>query len=96
MKDRPKNVTRGAFVQSAVMLPALAGLLYGAATTTARAAKGSKTQFKYQTTPNGSKKCSNCTFFIPGKSATADGTCKVVDGSIGPNAYCIAWSAKTT
>ena len=94
MKDPQETVSRAEFVKGAVVLPALAGLLYAAGSAPARAAKGSKTQFKYQDKPNGSKKCSGCTFYIQGKSATADGTCKIVDGSISPNGYCIAYSAK--
>jgi len=94
MNDRQDPVSRADFVKGAVVLPALAALLYVAGSAPARAAKGSKTQFKYQDKPNGSKKCSNCTFYLPGKSATADGTCKIVDGSISPNGYCIAYSAK--
>lgn len=97
MNDSPKRPTRGEFVKSAVVLPALAGLLFTAATATpARAAKGSQAQFKYQNKPNGSKKCSNCTFYIAGKSATANGTCKIVEGSISPNGYCIAYSPKSS
>ena len=95
MNDRSKKLTRTEFVQGAIVLPALAGLFYASAAP-ARAAKGSKTQYKYQDKPNGSKKCSNCTFYIPGSSPTASGTCKIVDGSISPNGYCIAWSAKTS
>ena len=95
MNDRTKTVSRSEFVKKAAILPALAGLLYAAGSLPARAAKGSKTQFKYQDKPNGSKKCSNCTFFIAGKTPTANGTCKLVDGDISPNGYCIAWSGKT-
>jgi len=95
MNDPAKDLTRAAFMQGAIVLPALAGLMFASAAP-ASAAKGPKSQFKYQDKPNGSKKCSNCTFFIAGKSATADGTCKIVDGSISPNGYCIAWSAKTS
>ena len=95
MKHSLKGLTRGAFVQSAIVLPALAGLLVAGATAPARA-KGSQAQFKYQTKPNGSKKCSNCTFFIAGKTPTANGSCKIVDGTISPNAYCIAYSPKSS
>ncbi len=94
MNDRHESVSRADFVKAAVILPALAGVIYAAASAPARAAKGSKTQFKYQDKPNGSKKCSGCTFYIPGKTATADGGCKIVEGSISPNGYCIAYSAK--
>ena len=93
MNDSPKRLTRGEFVQGAIVLPALAGLLFTATAAPAKAAKGSQAQFKYQSKPNGSKKCSNCTFYIAGKSATANGTCKIVDGSISPTGYCIAYNA---
>lgn len=89
-----KKLSRGDFVKGAIILPSLAGVLISASVAPARAAKGSKTQFKYQDKPNGSKKCSNCTFYIPGSSATANGTCKIVEGAISPNGYCIAWSGK--
>lgn len=88
MKD--SSITRRSFVAGAVMLPALAGLLL-AETTTAQA-KGSKTQFKYQATPKNGSKCSTCRFFVKGKTASADGTCQLVDGSISPNGWCTAWA----
>ncbi|HXO16985.1 MAG TPA: high-potential iron-sulfur protein [Candidatus Dormibacteraeota bacterium] len=92
MKDS-KGLTRRAFVAGTIVLPALAGLML-AETTTARA-KGSQAQFKYQKTPSNGHKCSQCTFYIPGKSSTANGTCKIVDGSISPNGWCTAFSAKS-
>jgi High potential iron-sulfur protein len=90
-----KNVTRGNFVAGIVVLPALAGLFVAAAAP-AKADKVSQAAMKYQTKPNGSKQCSNCTLFIPGKTATANGTCKVVDGDISPKGYCIAYAAKSS
>lgn len=93
MDDSTKDLTRRGFISGVVVLPALAGMLL-AQTTTAEA-KGSKAQFKYQSTPNNGKKCSTCTLFIPGSSASANGTCKAVDGSISPNGWCIAYAAKT-
>ncbi|MFY9885363.1 MAG: high-potential iron-sulfur protein [Candidatus Cybelea sp.] len=93
MRESKTGMTRRTFVANAVVLPALAGLLL-AETTTAEA-KGSKTQFKYQSTPNNGKKCSQCTFYIPGSSPKANGTCKIVDGSISPNGWCSAFSAKS-
>jgi hypothetical protein len=92
MRDASSGMTRRIFVSNVVVLPALAGLLL--AETTAAQAKGSKAQFKYQSTPNSGHKCSQCTFFIPGSSATANGTCKIVDGSISPSGWCTAFSAK--
>ena len=59
--------TRRAFLASAVVLPALAGL---AAVTpaVADASKSSQASMHYQTTPNDGKQCSGCNFFIPGSS----------------------------
>jgi High potential iron-sulfur protein len=86
-------MTRRTFVTNAIVLPALAGLLL--AETTSAEAKGSKAQFKYQSTPNSGHKCSQCTFYVPASSSTANGTCKIVDGSISPNGWCTAWAKKS-
>jgi hypothetical protein len=87
-------MTRRTFVANAIVLPALAGLLV-AQTTTAQA-KGSQAQFKYQTSPKNGQKCSQCTFFIPSTKTDpkAPGSCKIVAGSISPNGWCTAFSAK--
>jgi hypothetical protein len=92
MKESSDRMSRRSFVAGAVTLPALAGVLL-AETTTAQA-KGSKAQFKYQSTPKNGQKCSQCMFFIPGSSASANGTCKIVDGSISPNGWCTAFAKK--
>ncbi len=54
----------------------------------AAAQKVSKQAMKYQDKPNGDQQCSNCMQFVPPSS------CKVVDGAISPNGYCIAWAKK--
>ena len=92
MKESSHSMTRGRFVAGAVVLPALAGLLL--AETTRADAGGSKAQFKYQNSPKNGQQCSQCRFFKPGSSATADGTCSVVDGSISPKGWCTAYSKK--
>jgi High potential iron-sulfur protein len=92
MKESNDSMTRGRFVAGAVVLPALAGLLL-AETTTAQA-KASKAQFKYQSTPSHGQQCSQCRFFKPGSSATANGTCSIVDGAISPKGWCTAFSHK--
>ena len=51
--------------------------------------KASKAAMKYQDHPNGEQKCSDCLQFVPPNS------CKVVEGDISPNGYCIAWVKKT-
>ena len=93
MKDSRTAMTRRTFVAKAVVLPALAGLLL--AETAGADAKGSQAQFKYQKTPNNGHKCSQCSLYIAGSSATANGTCKLVEGSISPNGWCTAWAKKS-
>ena len=50
--------------------------------------KASKEAMKYQDKPNGDQQCSNCLQFV------APNGCKVVEGSISPQGYCIAWVKK--
>jgi hypothetical protein len=91
MSDPIGSQTRKTFLGSAVLLPAFAGLL--SASASADASKSSQAAMQYQPTPKDGKHCSGCNFFIPGDSATANGTCKIVDGSISPTGYCIAYNA---
>jgi hypothetical protein len=85
-------VTRRTFVQTVILLPAFAGLL--TARGLADDSKTSQSSVHYQTQPSGDKQCSKCAFFIPGGTADANGSCKVVDGVISPNGYCIAYNPK--
>lgn len=87
-----KTLNRAAFLGKAALLPVLAVLLDA----TARAqAKASKDAMHYQSTPNNGMQCSGCKHFQPGKDATADGSCDIVDGDISPHGYCIAYTAKS-
>ena len=51
---------------------------------------------KYQDKPNGDKHCAICMQFIPGKTPTALGGCKIFPGDteVSPKGYCVAWAAK--
>lgn len=89
MTGRPSRKT---FLGSIVALPALAGIAV-AIPARADASKSSQASMHYQTTPNDGKQCSACTFFIPG-SATSNGSCKIVEGSISSTGYCIAFTPK--
>jgi hypothetical protein len=51
--------------------------------------KASKEAMKYQDKPNGDKQCSNCLNFLPNNS------CKIVEGTISPQGYCMAWVKKS-
>jgi hypothetical protein len=47
--------------------------------------KASKDAMKYQDKPNGDQRCGNCLHFQPPAG------CAIVEGTISPNGYCIAW-----
>jgi hypothetical protein len=50
--------------------------------------KVAKEAMKYQDKPNGDMRCDNCSQFV------APSSCKVVDGTISPSGYCLAWVKK--
>jgi hypothetical protein len=53
----------------------------------AAARKATHAGVQYQLMPKGEQKCSNCRHFIPEFSS-----CKLVDGQISPEAWCIIWA----
>jgi hypothetical protein len=86
------KLTRKEMIGTLIALP-----VFAAAVATASApalAKSSQASMKYQKSPKNGQKCSGCKFFIAGASKTANGTCKIVDGSISPNGWCLAYSPK--
>ncbi|HVS78325.1 MAG TPA: high-potential iron-sulfur protein [Steroidobacteraceae bacterium] len=60
----------------------------------AQGGKVAKSTAKYQDKPNGTQQCDGCVQFIPGKTPSADGTCKIVEGSISPKGWCMFFSPK--
>ncbi len=89
-EDLNRKISRRTLLKGAAVAMGLA--LASTLTGKARAAKSSKASMKYQDKPNGDQKCSNCKFFVPGKTPTAEGTCQVVEGSISPQGWCTAYS----
>ncbi len=71
-----------------------AGALLRVQPAQAAQAKVAKASAMYQDKPHGKQSCGHCIHFIPGKTATADGTCQLVQGSISPNGWCVLFSAK--
>lgn len=53
-----------------------------------------RAQLKYQNTPQQEMRCLACLEFIPGKTDTDLGGCKVLpdDDEISPNGYCTRWN----
>jgi len=87
MSDKAK-VSRRDVLRSALLLSgaACAGALQSHVAYAQQ--KASKAVMKYQDKPNGEQKCSNCLQFEPPSG------CKVVDGTVSPDGYCIAWVKK--
>ena len=56
------------------------------------AAKVSKADVFYRDAPEEGKSYAACRLFTPGESGT--GTCAVVEGSVSPNGWCTAFSAR--
>lgn len=51
--------------------------------------KVSQASVQYRAQPKGEQKCGNCVNFV-----TESNTCKLVDGQVTPEGWCVAW-AKT-
>lgn len=60
----------------------------------AKAQKASKEAMRYQGQPKNGQKCSGCSLFIPGESASSNGTCQVVEGEISPEGWCVSFTPK--
>ncbi|MHB1677193.1 MAG: high-potential iron-sulfur protein [Sulfuriferula sp.] len=89
-----KNVSRRTFLKTATLLASIAAIPVAVMSKEAFAAKMAKASMQYQDHPKDNLDCSKCTQYIPGKSAKADGTCKLIDGAISPNGWCLAFAPK--
>lgn len=92
------NASRRALLKNGVMLAAVgaaasAGLL-GVSPAKAQS-KASQATMMYQDKPHGSDACSNCIHYVAGKNPKSNGACTVVDGSISPSGWCVAFAAKS-
>lgn len=57
---------------------------------------GMRSSMKYKDSPEGDKICADCSQFVPGKSPSDLGGCKIFPGDteISPKGYCVAWAKK--
>lgn len=86
---------RALLKQGATILAGVATITFFANARNAFAeGKLAKADVKYQDKPNAGKDCDDCLQFIPGKTAKANGTCKVVEGEVSPHGYCAAFTRK--
>ena len=77
-------------------LAAMTVLVGAAVASGARAAANtSKADVKYQFTPKGSARCGLCASFIPpGSGGSGPGTCKIVEGPIPQDGWCVLFSPR--
>lgn len=57
--------------------------------------KSSQAAMQYQDSPKNGRKCADCMHFIAPASDGQPGQCKVVEGEIAAQGYCIAWAARS-
>jgi hypothetical protein len=84
-----EHISRRTLLKSVVVIAGAACAGVGAHQDALAQGKVAKAAMKYQDHPNGEEKCSNCMQFVPPDA------CKIVEGKISPNGYCIAWTKKT-
>lgn len=94
------NASRRALLRTSIAAVAVgavatSGLLKVAPARAQEIKKASKAVAMYQATPHGADQCDNCIHYIPGKTPTADGTCKIVEGNIAPKGWCVLYARKS-
>ncbi len=76
----------------------LGGAALAAMPVVALAAKNDamRATMKYKDSPEGDKACATCIQFVPGKSPSDLGGCKIFAGDteVSPKGYCVAWAKK--
>jgi len=90
------TTTRRQFIQMGCAAIAAVPLLAFTGNASAATNAGMRTSLKYQDKPNAEKDCAGCVQFLPGKTATDLGGCKLFPGDteISPKGFCVAWAAK--
>ncbi|MDQ6647539.1 MAG: high-potential iron-sulfur protein [Pseudomonadota bacterium] len=100
MKEITDNIneSRRKLIRSGITIAAIGAIagtgLLKAGAARAQAGKASQGVAMYQAKPHGADQCDNCIHFIPGKTPTAKGTCKVVEGDIAPQGWCVMYARK--
>jgi len=89
-----KTITRGGMIQKLALAPIAIGALASLRAEADAAATMTQAAAGYVSKSPNKNKCSTCTFFIPGKTKMAAGSCKLVKGTIQPGGWCKFYSAK--
>ena len=96
MDDRTTHrLTRRQALRRSAALGVGATILWLAPTRAPAQAKLAKDAVKYVDQGDvPGKDCDDCSQFVPGPSAGAAGSCRIVDGAISPHGHCIAFTPK--
>jgi hypothetical protein len=97
-KDVEFNASRRTLLKSGATIAVIGAVattgLLKSGPARAQSGKASQAVAMYQTTPHGKDQCDNCIHFVPGKTPTANGTCKVVEGDISPHGWSVMYARK--
>ncbi len=88
MNDERHRLSRRDVLRAAALLTGTSLTAAMGDAALAQPKKASKDAMKYQDKPNGDKQCSSCLHFQPPAG------CAVVEGTVAPQGYCIAWAKK--
>lgn len=93
MDSKQSRITRRALlVRTPAVVACLAAVPLVIAGSRAQAAKLEKSDVHYQGIPKDGKRCADCAAYL--SAATSGGACRVVDGSISPEGWCVAYSPR--
>ncbi len=94
--QKNNDLSRADVLAKLAMAPLAIGALAALRAESEAASKSPKTAIKYVDHPVGGKKCDQCRFYIAAKKdpMKARGGCQIVQGSISPNGYCVAYAKK--
>ena len=95
MKRERPNLTRADLLQRLAAAPIAIGAFAALQAEAVAATKPGHTApatVQYQPKPKNGQQCSQCRYFINGKSKTANGECTIVAGPISPKGWCVAFS----
>lgn len=93
---KPFNPSRRSIMKQALVAAGViaTGTIFTTPLVKAAAKKASKAEMMYMDKPHGKDQCDGCIHYVPGPKPTANGTCKIVQGSISPRGWCVAFTPK--
>ncbi len=97
MPDDKHVLSRSDMLARLAIAPIAIGALASLRFESEAATKSAKSAVQYVDKSPKAQKCAQCRFYIAAKKnpKTAKGQCQIVQGSIAPQGYCVAYAAKS-